>query len=170
MTEKQSDPLANLSDGEVRILPPDYTLKHIVGDDTSILSPENVEKAQQVINDHKENFLEWVMKDIDTLEQSYQAAKADMAASAPHIKKLARAAFVIKSQAGTFGFEFATHIAKSLDDFCNDHFKPDEAHMTVIRKHIDTLSLIFHKNITGEANALGKELRDTLYKLVEKYK
>ena len=169
MTQNHDDPLASLSDEEVRVIPPDYTLKKIVGA-TDILSPENVEKAQKVIDEHKDSFLEWVMKDIATLEASYQAALADLPHSEPHIKKLARAAFIIKSQAGTFGFEFATHIAKSLDDFCTQHFKPSDQHMTVIRKHIDTLSLIFHKNITGEASPVGIELRDTLYKLVDKYK
>jgi len=158
---------------EVRIVPPDYTLKKIIGEDVDIkqlFSHENVEKAQAVINEHKDSFLEWVKKDIGQLQEYYDKAVADPAVCEAEIKKLAKAAFVIKSQAGTFGFTLATQIAKSLDDFCNKQFHPCPEHLMVISKHIETLIVIFRQNITGDGAMLGKELSDGLYKLVEKYK
>jgi len=167
------DPFASLTDEEVRVLPPDYALKKIIGNDVDlkeIFSPENIEKAQSVINEHKESFIEWVMKDIEQLEESYAKAAANPADSKDEIRKLARAAFIIKSQAGTFGFQLATQVAKSLDDFCNKHFHPGADHMMVVRKHIDTLVVIFQKNITGDGGAVGKELSGNLFKLVDKFK
>lgn len=172
MTEPP-DPFDDLSDEEVRILPPDYTLKKIIGDDVDIkqiFSPENIEKAQQVINEHKESFLEWVLKDIHLLEESYAKAESNLAACDGEIRKLAKTAFIIKSQAGTFGFELATQVAKSLDDFCNQHFRPTPYHMMVIKKHIETLKVIFQKNITGNGGALGKELYQVLHQLIDKFK
>jgi HPt (histidine-containing phosphotransfer) domain-containing protein len=168
-----TDPFAELSDDEVRILPADYALKKIIGNDVDIrqfFSAENIEKAQQVINDHKESFLEWVLKDIHVLEESYANAMTHLATCEPEIRKLAKTAFVIKSQAGTFGFGLATQVAKSLDDFCNQHFHPVPEHMKVIEKHIETLKVIFQKNITGDGGALGKELNQGLVQLIEKYK
>jgi chemotaxis protein histidine kinase CheA len=169
---EHEDPFSSLDDSEVRVVAPDFTLKKLIGEDVDIkqlFSTENVEKAQKTIDSHKQDFLEWIKKDLETLESAYQAAKADLAASDSEIKKLARAAFVVKSQAGTFGYELATHVAKSLDDFCMDHFKPTAQHMTVIRKHIDTLQVIFHKGITGDGGQIGTELTQTLFKLVDKY-
>jgi HPt (histidine-containing phosphotransfer) domain-containing protein len=168
-----ADPFDALNNEEVRVLPPDYSLKKIIGHDVDlkkIFSAENVEKAQQVINDHKDSFLEWVMKDIQTLEECYARAQSNLAASDPEIRKLAKAAFIIKSQAGTFGFTLATLVAKSLDDFCNQHFRATPGHMTVIAKHIDTLKVIFQKNITGDGEDLGKELSQSLFQLIAKFK
>ncbi len=170
---KNQDPMANLTDDEVRILPPDYTLKKLIGDDVDIkalFSPENVEKAQEVINQHKESFVEWVMADLDLLEQHYKDAAAHSPDCEADIKKLARTSFIIKSQAGTFGYGLGTLIAKSLDEFCGEHAKPSSDHLTVIRKHIDTLSVIFRQSITGNGGKVGNELADNLRKLVDKYK
>lgn len=172
-THDAVDPMADLSSEDVRILAPDYALKKIIGMDVDIhqiLSPENIEKAQAVINEHKSSFLEWVMNDIAQLQESYQKATANKEASAPEIQKLAKAAFVIKSQAGTFGFALATKVAKSLDDFCNNHFHPTTEHLLVIQKHIETLSMIFQKNIVGDGGEIGTQLTASLFKLVDKYK
>jgi hypothetical protein len=174
MKEKEaSDPFAALSDEDVRIVPPDYTLKKIIGDDVDlkqVFSAENIEKAQSVINEHKDSFLEWVVKDIEAIEAAYAKAAADPGNCEPEIRKLARGAFVVKSQAGTFGFALGSHVAKSLDDFCNNDFRPVPDHFIVISKHIETLKLIFQKNITGDGGEVGKELSSTLYRLVEKFK
>jgi hypothetical protein len=157
---------------EVRILEPDFSLKKMIGEDVDLkqlFSTDNINKAQGVIETHKDNFLEWVKNDLTTLEGHYNAALADVAACEGEIKKLAKIAFVMKSQAGTFGYGLATAIAKSLDDFCNRDFKPTADHLTVIRKHIDTLQAIFSKNITGDGGNVGTELMGTLQKLVAKY-
>lgn len=157
---------------DVKIIPPDYTLKKLVGDTVDlkqIFSAENISKAQGVIDTHKESFLEWIKNDMQTLEDQFAQAQANPADSADAIKKLAKAAFIIKSQAGTFGFSLATLVAKSLDDFCNQTFRPSQEHLTVIRKHIDALQVIFHKNIMGDGAQIGKELSGNLQKLVAKY-
>ncbi len=169
----KNDPFVALDDTEVRIVAPDYSLKKLIGENVDIkqiFSAENIENAQQIIHEHKDNFLEWVNNDLAALEHSYNKAMANLAACEPDIKKLAKTAFVIKSQAGTFGFELATRVAKSLDDFCNQTFKPIPEHMTAIRKHIDTLLAIFRNKISGDGGTLGAELIDNLFKLVEKCK
>ena len=157
---------------DVRIIPPDFALKKLIGEDVDIrkvFSPENIARAQAVINSHKDSFLEWVMKDVAALEEAYKNASANTRERQPEVAKLARIAFVIKSQSGTFGFELATRIAKSLDDFCSRHPAPSAEHLLVIRKHIDTLTVIFHKRITGDGGVLGEQLQGSLQKLVAKY-
>lgn len=167
-----SDPFAALSDEEVRVLPPDHALKKIIGEDVDIkqvFSVENVEKAQAVINEHKDSFMEWVLKDLEQLKNAYTQLKNSKEPE-PDIRKLAKMAFIIKSQAGTFGFGLGTQVAKSLDDFCNSHLHPNADQMRVIEKHIETLSIIFSKNISGTGGDVGKELSNSLFKLVDKFR
>lgn len=156
---------------DVKVIEPDFALKKKIGhvDIKQVFSEENIAKAQDVIATHTASFLEWVKNDLNMLEEHYRSAVLNIPACAPCVQALAKVAFGIKSQAGTFGYTLATLVAKSLDDFCNHDFKPTAEHLTVIRKHIDTLQVIFSKNITGDGSALGAELLGTLQKLVAKY-
>jgi hypothetical protein len=170
--EKKPPPKANPEKEDVKILPPDYALKKMIGENVDInqiFSAENISKAQEAIDSHKDNFLEWVKNDLMALEENYKNATTNIPACEADIGKLAKVAFVIKSQAGTFGFSLATLVAKSLDDFCNRDFRPSPEHLTVIRKHIDALQAIFSKNIAGDGGTLGRELSSNLDKLVAKY-
>lgn len=173
LAKRESDSfLDTLREDEVRIIEPDYALKKMIGEEVDLeqlFNEENLARAQKIIDNHKDSFLEWVMKDLDKLEEAYQAA-SQLRPGDVNIKKIARAAFVIKSQAGTFGFALATQIAKSLDDYCTKYFKPTEQDLQVVRKHIDCLFTIFRSHISGDGGAMGKEITEMLAKLVDKYK
>ncbi len=171
--EKDSSFSEQSARDEIKILQPDYSLKKMIGehiDLKQVFSTENISKAQEVIETHKDEFLEWVKGDLAALEDHYSKAMKDIAHSKGEITKLAKIAFVIKAQAGTFGYALGTAVAKSLDDFCNRDFVASAEHMTVIRKHIDTLKAIFSKNITGDGATMGGELMGNLQKLVAKYR
>jgi len=169
MTEDK-DPLDNIPD-EAQVLAPDYALKKKIGENVDIkvaFSDENVAVAQQVINNHKDSFRDWAAKDIAALEGHYNKATKPESHKAG-IAAIAEIAERLKSQAGTFDFGLATLVAKSLANFCIHHLEADADHMIVIRKHIDTLSVILGQNITGDGGQVGGELLENLKKLTEKY-
>ena len=165
-----ADPISNASGG-AQVLPPDYALKKKIGehvDIKAVFSEENVAAAQQVIDGHKDSFREWAAEDIAALEENYgKAAKEEFRKEA--IATITQIAERLKAQAGTFDFGLATLVAKSLAGFCTGHPEADRDHMVVIRKHIDTLSVILSKKITGDGGQVGGELMDNLKKLTEKY-
>ena len=162
MSENE-DPL-QAENNPATILPPDYTLKKMIGENVDIkqvFSEEAVAKAQQTIDKHQDSFKEWAINDVNELNENFK--KKDITA----IEKISAR---LKSQAGTFNYELGTLVAKSLNNFCNAHHQPSQDHLLVIRKHIDTLQVIFLQNITGNGGETGKELLDNLFKLVDKYK
>jgi hypothetical protein len=163
------DILNNGSD--VQIIEPDYRLKEKIGnvDVKQIFTDEVIKKAQGKIENSRDNFLGWVAEDIEKLEKLYNAAIADLESCKLHIVELEKIADKIKAQAGTFGFNLATSVAKSLCNFCNKHKVIKNTHLIVIRKHIDTLSVIFKNKIEGDGGVVGTALHDGLKKLVEKY-
>ncbi len=159
---------------EVQILPQDYTLKKKIGpgvDIRDILQPEIIEKSQELIGEGRPEFLEEVKIELASLDTAYQAAMENLSASdaGKHISELRRAAFSIKSKAGTFGFDLATAVAKSLYTFCDRHWRPEENHMTVLAKHIETLQVIFSQNIEGDGGEIGRNLLADMQKLVKKF-
>lgn len=161
MTDNQ-DPLAG--DKATIILPPDYTLKKMIGENVDIkqiFSEEKVANAQEAIDNYRDKFLEWAIKDIATLDECLKNKD---------IKAIEEISDRLKGQAGTFNFDLGTLVAKSLNKYCNSNAAPSAEQMVVIRKHLDTLAVVFGQKITGDGGTIGKELLENLFKLVEKYK
>ena len=160
-----------LHDPNVQILPPDYSLKKKIGEDVNIrdiLTPEVVQKSQELIDSQQGDFIEWAFKDLVTLTHAFNALKKSPYADG-HFKKLLNVAFSLKCQAGTFGFSLASNVAKSLYDYCNRITSIDEGAFVVLGKHVESLTVIFQQNIKGDGGDIGKELMGTLAMLINKY-
>ncbi len=158
---------------DVRFIPPDFSLKRKIGEDVdlkAILSHENIEKLQQVVDRYQKDFLIWVEKDLTTLMQSLRYTEQNISKSVPYITKIKKAAFAIKSQAGTFGFDLASRVAKSLESFCEKEFRYEEEQLVVLRKHIEALRTIITRQITGDGGEMGTELMAALDRLTQKFR
>ncbi len=155
----------------VEIIPPDFALKTKIGGDIEhIFSASNIAKAQMVITDRKEQFLEWIKDDMRMLNGYCDAAYGAQGKDAPvRLADLGRLALNIKSQAGTFGFDLATSIAKSLEDFCKEHPQASPEQLLVVRKHIDALESVFSTPIAGDGEEVGARLLEALRQLVQKF-
>ena len=167
------DPFLAHADAEAKFIAPDYSLKEKIGLDIdlkAIFTPELIESAQQKsIEGNKEKFMEWVLEDLGIIEEHFKNASATNPPSLEEVRKLEFVASRIRAQAGTFGYGLATLIAKSLCNFCNRQTKIENVQLIVIRKHIDTLLVIFNQKIKGDGGSMGAELLGSLTKLTEKY-
>lgn len=158
---------------EVTIVDPDYSIQQKIGEEiaiTDVFSPENIRKAQQIINDSKGDFLEWIVQDIKLLEDSYHWLDQNPGHSSDDVKGLYAVATKVKSQAGTFGFDLASNVAESLMQITDGCPHVDKVRLTVVRKHIDVLYVIFQRNIQGMGGRIGRDLMDNLNLLTKKYK
>ncbi len=158
---------------EITIVDPDFSIQKKIGEDNAIIdifSPESIRKAQQIINDSKGDFLEWIVDDIKQLEASYAWIDSNPGHSSDDVKLLYAISMKVKSQAGTFGFDLASNVAESLMQITDGCPQVDKARLTVIRKHIDVLYVIFQRNIQGMGGRIGRDLMDNLNLLTRKYK
>lgn len=157
---------------EVIVQKPDRTLKQMLGPDITaefIFDEEVIKEAQQVIMNMKDDFVAWVTIDISRLEHAYEELRADPN-NRDALEEISKLALTIKSQAGTFDYGFATLVGKSLYDF-TEHLKlVDPLVILVIRKHIDTLYVIFQKEIHGSGPEIGEEVLEGLELLIQKSK
>lgn len=170
----RKDKTVTSADGEtVRIVAPDFALKRKIGMDVdvkAILNQDNMDSAQKIIDSYQSDFLIWVEKDITALMQALRYTEQNLSKSVPYITKIKKAAFAIKSQAGTFGFELASAIARSLELYCEKDFNYEEDQVVVLRKHIEALRVIISQRITGDGGNMGAELMAAITHLKEKYK
>ena len=150
---------------------PDLSLKEKIGVNLKeILTTEVVKSSQEVITKSQKDFLKWVDNDLSTMENGYTALAKAPENGREAAYEIQKAAFSCKSQAGTFGFDLGSAIAKSLYDFLeNDYVEGDRNHTLVIRKHIDTLNTIFHRKIDGDGGKLGNAVYSELGKLINKF-
>ena len=150
------------------ILPPNRDIRETIGVDASeILTEIEVKRAQLELQKAESDFIAWAKDDISSLENTYKQLAANP--SHPQAKRqMLEAAYAIKSQAGIFGYDLGTQIAGMLVDYLNAHGDIDSNRLTVIRKHIDVISVVFRNQIKNAAQNVGRELIASLHKLVEK--
>ena len=164
--------VVRIDDQDVTIIDPDFSLQERIGSKGAIrdiFSPENVRTAQQIIHDSKDEFLDWIVEDMRSLENAYSLLVSSEDPTSETIRTLYYAALVIKSQAGTFGYDLASHVADSLVQITDECPDMDPTRLTVVRKHIDVLYVIFQRNMEGMGGQVGKDLLENLYLLSSKY-
>lgn len=152
------------------ILPPNRALAELIGLDfkaADLFTEKLVQQAQQTLQKQEATFITWAKEDIHELERAWK-----LLSDKPHDEvareRMVQAAYGIKSQAGIFGYELGTKVAGSLVDYLLAHPHLSIDHLTVLRKHIDTMAVIFHEKIKETGHAIGVELMDSLQKLVAK--
>ncbi|MFO1243468.1 MAG: response regulator [Rickettsiales bacterium] len=158
---------------DITVVNPEFGIKEKIGFDISIesiFSPENVRRAQDIIHNSSEEFLEWVVDDIEQLEEAYKILESKPGHSREEVDLFLARALTLKSQAGMFGFELASRVAESLNDMCNSSSKIDPSRLRVARQHIDALYVIFQRNIQGTGGVIGRDLMQSLGLLTAKFK
>lgn len=151
---------------------PGKALKSKIGFDINmrqIFTKENLESAQEFIDNSADDFVEMAMRDIGNLHHALRNAQMS-ADPTPHIRKIRNLAFSVKSHAGTFGYDLGTQVAKSLQAICDNPSHDIKLELLIIEKHIDTLRLIFQKGIKGRGGEIGMELMTSLNELIRRYK
>lgn len=165
-----NDTIYNIKGEKIIISKPNEILKDAIGRDVSaefLLDEAAVKKAQEVIFEMRHDYMEWVAIDISRLEFAYKALEK-RGDDSKQRAALAEVAFAIKSQAGTFGYNLASAVAKQLHDYVQTLHVVDKLALTVIKKHSDTLLVIFHQEIQGTGEKMGEEVLVGLKMLIDK--
>jgi len=156
-----------------RMVLPDYTLKQKIGFEIPaelIVNPLTFAKSDDEIKKVRSEFLQAIMQDVELMNANYQL----LIQSPDNAKKLVKAiqdsANSIKSRAGIFGYIRATEVAAQLYNFCRTYYdKDNKYHLIILEKHIQTISVIFSKNVLDDGGEVGAALITDLAKLIHKY-
>ena len=119
---------------------------------------ETLERAESVIANMTDSYIEWVQEDLQKIELAYKA----MVDSSEPSKELAEAVFQIshdiKGQGGSFGYDLMTVIGNELCRLIekNEHFGPPE--IEAIKVHIDAMKLVIQNKMRGDGGPNGHAL------------
>lgn len=146
-------------DDKVEMISPPNTLKTKVGKGgPGAVSPEMLERAEQVIADLTDDYLEWVVEDLEKLVGAFNDLKEGKGEAKDLLDKVFQITHDMKGQGGSFGYDLITIVGNDLCRFLEDLEKPGPDDIKVIALHVDAMRVIITENIKGEGGKVGKQL------------
>lgn len=160
-------------DDTPRMVLPDYTLKQKIGFEVPaelIVNPMTIAKSEEEIMKLRGEFLQSIMQDVEKMNTNYTLLISSPDNARKLVKAIQDSADLIKSRAGVFGYIRATEVAAQLYNFCRSYYdKNNKYHLIILEKHIQTISVIFARNVMDDGGQVGAELVKDLAKLIHKY-
>lgn len=155
---------------KITITRANFALRDMVGGASAseIITNDVIAEAQTEITKVEGDFVAWIKDDIATLENAYEALLA-VPTDLKRRKLLINSCYTIKSQSGVFGYDLGTVVADLMVSYLEEHTVLSENNFIVIRKHIDTMGVIFTQKIKEADGAVGLALIGSLSKLVAKF-
>ena len=151
----------------IEIFMPPNVLKAKVGGSGGI-DPNALKRAEQAIEEMKEEFADWIVKDVDNLataRNGFDAKRGEETLGA-----LYRASLDLKGQATTFEFPIVARIANSLCRLTDG--APNSGAllpMTLIDAHVDAIRVIVRDKIKDATNRVAVVLTTELETRVTEY-
>jgi hypothetical protein len=146
----------------IEIFMPPNVLKAKVGGgggiDSSVLK-----RAEQAIEGLKDEFAEWILKDLDRLTTARSAFERDR--KGDNFNALYRAALDLKGQGTTFDFPLVARVAASLATL-TDGTTAALLPMALIDGHVDAIKVIVREKIKDPADPVACVLASELEKKV----
>ena len=167
---RRGEPPPGVADRRVRDVAkmlPGQSLQQQLGRFTAadILNDVTVEQAQAELMKAQSEFVDWASENILRLEETFADLKAR-----PHNRDARRAlldaAYSVRAQAGIFGYPLGAEIATSMVQYVDKHRNFTKDNLTVISKHIDTLTVIFKQQLKAASDEVATEMLGSLRKLI----
>lgn len=137
---------------------------------TGAIPTAALEKAEETFRKMAEDYPDWVNQSLQRLREEFEAAGAKPPESrTPNFHRINQMAHELKGQGGTFGYPLISTFGKSLHEFTGASAGTTDAHMEIIKSHIDAMQAVIKGRIAGNGGAVGAELVKTLERAIEKY-
>lgn len=165
--EAIEDTMSN--DDTPKIITPPNTLKNkVTVGGPGAVDLEALERAEAVIAQLSDNYLEWVQEDLDNIQKAFDDLRKTMNDPKPVLERIFQISHDIKGQGGSFGYQLMTAVGNELCRFVEKLEAVRPWHVEAIKAHIDTMKLVIGKRMTGDGGAAGGALLDGLHMIVEK--
>lgn len=148
-----------MAEDDLEIITPPTSLKNKVREGgPGAVDLETLERAEKVIADMADSYLEWVQEDLKKLDDCYKDMQVAEPPRADAAEGLFQVAHDIKGQGGSFGYDLMTVIGNELCRLLERQQSFDSAELQAIKVHIDAMKLVIQNKMTGDGGANGKAL------------
>ncbi|MEX2642825.1 MAG: Hpt domain-containing protein [Acetobacterales bacterium] len=127
-----------------------------------------LQRAEKVVEDMAEDYLEWVKGDLTNLQKAIESAASEPEAWRSHVDDAFHVAHDMKGQGGSFNYMLVTAIAKQLCEFLESVEKFGAKETATAKLHVDALRLVLGKRLTGDGGKVGRQLLGGLGMVIKK--
>lgn len=115
-------------------------------------------KAEDVIANLADDYLDWVQEDLVRLEKAYELLKAGEGDIKENLDNVFQIAHDMKGQGGSFGYDLMTAIGDQLCRLVEKMDTVGPREVTMVRVHIDAMRVIITKELKGDGGNEGRQL------------
>ncbi len=137
---------------------------------SGFIPPKTVKRAQDVIQNSEETYLEEAentLKHLETIWYSLQETPED---KKDHLRnELSRYANRTKDMASTYGHELMDYFACSLRDFSDKIEFDNPAHHTIVQAHINVMWVVFKEQIKDHSEEKAVQLKEIVAQAIKKH-
>lgn len=127
-------------------------------------------RAEDVIANLADDYLDWVREDFVRLEAAYEKLKAHDGDDKDNLEAMFQIAHDMKGQGGSFGYDLMTAIGDHLCRLLETLDKGGARELTMIRVHIDAMRVVITKELKDDGGDEGRQLLMGLTLVGEKAK
>jgi hypothetical protein len=134
------------------------------------VTPELIERAEQVIVSMKDDYVKWAAEDIAKMEAEFQriAKMPPDQRTEPVKRDLFGISHDIKGQGGSFNYQLMTEIGNQLCRFIERSERFDAAEMDAIKVHMNSMKLVILQKMEGDGGKAGAQMVAGLAAVVAK--
>ena len=155
----------------VKFIEPEYRFDQIVLPDGPLaVNEEQLEKADNAINEFAEEYIADVKNDLNKLREAIDSLDDTKSGQAEKLKTIFLISHKIKGLGGSFGYELVTNISFSLYRFIESLEGSVKAYAKdVMDLHLAGLQVVISEEIKGEGGQAGEEMLSGLMQVVHKF-
>jgi len=158
-----------MSDEDVQVIkPPDTLGAKVVEGGPGAVDLAAIERAEAVIADLADSYLDWVEEDLVRLQKAYDDLKDDRENAKERMETVFFVAHDMKGQGGSFHYDLITTLGNDLCRFIEHKETASDADIEVIGLYIDSMKVVIAKRMEGDGGAAGTEVMNGLAAVVDK--
>lgn len=151
----------------VKITKASRTLQEKAG--TGEIDPLLVERAEQFIQENKEDFLPLALELMALLAHRLEEVSRKKVRTRADLLKLQQPIMQIKANGRMFHFSLASQLAAIVLDFLEHVEKPDDDVLAIVQAHLAGLQLVMSKKIRDDRDTNGALLLSEIESACKRY-
>ncbi len=140
------------------ITPPDTLKEKVKTGGPGAVDLDTLERAEAVIADMTDKYLEWAAQDLAKIHQALEDLKAEKKDHKDALARIFHLSHDMKGQGGSFGYTLMTILGGNLCNFVEKLEDAGPAEVEVIQLHINTMDLVIAKQMKGDGSKEGEQL------------
>ncbi len=140
------------------ITPPNNLKKKVKTGGSGAVDLDTLKRAEAVITDMTDNYVEWAVKDLAKIHQALENLKAEKKDRKDALSQIFQLSHDMKGQGGSFGYTLMTILGGNLCDFVDKLENAGSAEIEVIQLHINAMGLVIAKEMKGDGGKAGAQL------------